>query len=143
MGRRTHRVEARREEAEKATISLRSALDAERADLEAAHDNAEGILLSKCNLDKALALAEMEADDLRLLNRDPKASVQRLTDWRPYRCRTEYEYSHHAYGGYMKALLDVHVPLIYPRMGILYGSCFGGMFGFSTGVARDGWVLYV
>ncbi|KAL5975386.1 hypothetical protein ACLOJK_019708, partial [Asimina triloba] len=34
---------------------LRSTLDAERANLEAACDNAEGILLSKCDLDKALA----------------------------------------------------------------------------------------
>ncbi|KAL6009567.1 hypothetical protein ACLOJK_022797 [Asimina triloba] len=52
----------------------------ERADLEAARDNVEGILLSKRDLDKALASAEEEAGDLRSLNRDLEASVQHLRD---------------------------------------------------------------
>ncbi|KAL6005484.1 hypothetical protein ACLOJK_006051 [Asimina triloba] len=62
MGRRAHRAEARREEAEKAAVSLRSALDAERADLKVTRDNAEGILLSKRNLNQALASAEGEVE---------------------------------------------------------------------------------
>ncbi|KAL5986230.1 hypothetical protein ACLOJK_014563, partial [Asimina triloba] len=49
-----------------------------RAGLEAARDNAEGILLSKRDLDKVLASVEREASNLRSLNRDLEASLQRL-----------------------------------------------------------------
>ncbi|KAL6003788.1 hypothetical protein ACLOJK_004334 [Asimina triloba] len=63
MSHRAHWAEARREEAKKGAASLRSALDAERVDLEAACDNAQGIFPSKRNLDKALASAEGEVDE--------------------------------------------------------------------------------
>ncbi|KAL6004631.1 hypothetical protein ACLOJK_005186, partial [Asimina triloba] len=68
MGRRAHRAEAWREEAEKAAVSLRSALDAERADLEVARDDVDGILLLKRDLDGALASVEAKEEISRLLS---------------------------------------------------------------------------
>ncbi|KAL5977704.1 hypothetical protein ACLOJK_039232 [Asimina triloba] len=63
--RRVNQVEALWEEAEGAVLELRSVLDATRAELDEAHDDAEGVSL---------------ANDLRLQKFSVKASLRRLSD---------------------------------------------------------------
>ncbi|KAL5985565.1 hypothetical protein ACLOJK_027550 [Asimina triloba] len=58
MGRHTNRAETRQEEAEKTIIELRLILNAKRAELDEAHDDVEGVSLTKQDLEWALEKAK-------------------------------------------------------------------------------------
>ncbi|KAL6000167.1 hypothetical protein ACLOJK_034845, partial [Asimina triloba] len=74
--RRANRVEARREEAEKAATRLCSALEAARAELEVVRDDTDGIPFTKQDLEKSLAEAKAEVGALRLQKFSAEATFQ-------------------------------------------------------------------